>query len=61
MFTDKNYRRRGIAKNLLDKVISDAKSCGCACVQITASNMGVLLYTNDGFKKNSNFMQYNMN
>lgn len=60
MFTDKNYRRKDIAKSLLDKVISDAKSLGCACIQITASDMGVLLYTNYGFKKNNNFMQYNI-
>ena len=35
------------------------KEYGCGCVQITASDMGVLLYTDFGFKKNGNFMQYN--
>ncbi|ORX86235.1 N-acetyltransferase GCN5 [Anaeromyces robustus] len=59
MFTDKNYRRKGIAKELLSRVVADAKAYGCGCVQITASNMGVLLYTNFGFVKNGNFMQYN--
>jgi len=58
MFTDKNYRRRGIAKELLGRVVADAKEYGCGCVQITASDMGVLLYTNFGFVKNGNFMQY---
>ena len=60
MFTDKNYRRMGIARELLSRVVSDAKDYGCGCVQITASDMGVLLYTNFGFVKNGNFMQYNI-
>lgn len=58
MFTDKNYRRRGIARELLSRVVNEAKSRGCGCVQITASDMGVLLYTDFGFRKNGNFMQY---
>lgn len=58
MYTLENYRRMGIAKTLLDKVINEAKAYGCGTVQITASDMGVLLYTNYGFKKNGNFMQY---
>ena len=60
MFTDKDYRRRGIAKELLSRVVNEAKKRGCGCVQITASDMGVLLYTDFGFKKNGNFMQYNL-
>ena len=58
MFTDKNYRRMGIAHELLTRVVGEAKAYGCGCVQITASDMGVLLYTNFGFVKNGNFMQY---
>ena len=42
MFTDPSYRRKGIAKTLLSKVIDEAKTQGCGTVQITASNMGVL-------------------
>ena len=58
MFTEKNYRRLGIARELLTRVVNEAKAYGCSCVQITASDMGVLLYTNFGFVKNGNFMQY---
>ncbi len=58
MFTANSYRRRGIAKTLLEKVINEAKEYGCGTVQITASDMGVLLYTDFGFRKNGNFMQY---
>ncbi|MBP5553269.1 MAG: GNAT family N-acetyltransferase [Lachnospiraceae bacterium] len=58
MFTDPDYRRKGIARELLSRVVEEAKNYGCGCVQITASDMGVLLYTDFGFVKNGNFMQY---
>ncbi len=58
MFTDPSYRRMGIAKELLSRVVEEAKNYGCGSVQITASDMGVLLYTDFGFEKNGNFMQY---
>lgn len=60
MFTQKEYRRRGIAKTLLSKVVEEARQYGCGTVQITASDMGVLLYTDFGFVKNQNFMQYRL-
>jgi GNAT superfamily N-acetyltransferase len=60
MFTAPAYRRRGIAKNLLAKVVDEARRYGCGTVQITASSMGVLLYTDFGFVKNGNFMQYRL-
>lgn len=60
MFTDKAYRRRGIAKKLLSLVIDEARKYDCGTVQITASDMGVLLYTDFGFEKNGNFMQYKL-
>ena len=52
------YRRLGIARILLDKVVKEARDYGCGTVQITASDMGVLLYTDYGFRKNGNFMYY---
>ena len=58
MYTHPNYRRRGIARELLNRVVEEARAYGCGWVQITASNMGVLLYTNYGFVKNGHFMQY---
>lgn len=60
MYTDPAYRRQGIAKKLLSLVVDEARRYGCGAVQITASDMGVLLYTAFGFKKNGNFMQYNL-
>ena len=58
MFTNPEYRRMGIAKELLSRVVEEARKYGCGSVQITASDMGVLLYTDFGFVKNGNFMQY---
>ena len=60
MFTDPEYRRRGIAKELLSRVVNEARTYGCGTVQITASDMGVHLYTDFGFVKNGNFMQYRL-
>ena len=60
MYTDPDYRRMGIAKELLHRVVEEARAYGCGAVQITASNMGVKLYTAYGFKHNGNFMQYNL-
>lgn len=60
MYTDPDYRRRGIAKNLLDRVIKEARAYGCSAVQITASDMGVKLYTAYGFEHNNSFMQYRL-
>ena len=60
MFTAPAYRRLGIGKELLRRVTDEARAYGCGAVQITASDMGVLLYTAFGFKKNGNFMQYKL-
>ena len=58
MYVLPEYRRRGIARILLDKVVGEARDYGCGAVHITASDMGVLLYTDYGFKKNDKFMYY---
>ena len=60
MYTNPDYRRQGIARELLRRVVEEARSYGCGTVQITASDMGVLLYSNFGFVKNKNFMQYKL-
>ena len=60
MFTDKDYRRMGIAQDLLNRVVEEARDYGCGAVWITASDMGVKLYTAFGFTHNGNFMQYRL-
>ena len=58
MFTYHRLRRKGIATELLNRVVGEARSYGCGTVQITASDMGVKLYSSYGFVYNENFMQY---
>ena len=60
MFTNPDYRRKGIAKELLRRVVEEARKYGCGTIQITASDMGVKLYTAYGFIHNGNFMQYKL-
>ena len=60
MFTEPDCRRRGIARELLSRVVEAARQYGCGVVQITASDMGVMLYTAFGFEKNGNFMQFKL-
>lgn len=60
MFTNPDYRRKGIARELLHRVVEEAREYGCGAVQITASDMGVKLYTAYGFVHNNNFMQYKL-
>lgn len=60
MYTNPNYRRMGIARELLDRVIEESRQYGCGTIQITASDMGVKLYTAYGFIHNGNFMQYKL-
>lgn len=60
MYTNPAYRRKGIARELLSRVIKDTKEYGCGTIQITASDMGVKLYTTFGFVHNENFMQYKL-
>ncbi len=60
MFTVPNYRRLGIAKELLRRVVEEARTYGCGSVHITASDMGVKLYTAYGFKHNGNFMMFDL-
>jgi len=60
MFTNPDYRRKGIAKELLSRVVNETREYGCGTIQITASDMGVKLYTDFGFVHNENFMQYKL-
>lgn len=58
MYTKPDYRRKGIAKTLLNKVIGEAKKKECGVIHVTASVKGVLLYESYGFKHNDRFLQY---
>ncbi len=57
MYTDARYRRQGIARHILSLLADEARERECGVIQITASDMGVKLYSAYGFEKNENFMQ----
>ena len=58
MYTIKNNRRKGLAKQLLEMVMKEAKASGCGTVYIMASEMGAKLYENCGFQRSGNFFQH---
>ena len=66
MKTIKEYLNEGLinrkvsTKELLSRVVNEAKEYGCGTVQITASDMGVKLYMDFGFKHNGNFMHFKL-
>jgi len=60
MYTVKPYRRKGIAKKLLESVVKEAKEYGCGAIHITASDMGARLYQDFGFERHNNFFRLRM-
>jgi GNAT superfamily N-acetyltransferase len=50
MYTLPQYRKRGIAAQLLERVVKEAKLLGCDKVTLNASPMAKPLYTKFGFK-----------
>ena len=60
MYTVKAYRRKGIAKKLLNYVVNEAREYGCAAVHITSTHMGTFLYQDFGFKKYDRFYRYRL-
>lgn len=57
MYTVPSWRRQGIARDLLLRVLEEARTQRCGAAQITASNAGVPLYQSVGFAHNANFLQ----
>lgn len=49
MYTRPEYRRQGIARRMLDILISDAKSRGIRFITLEATQMGKPLYEKAGF------------
>ena len=50
MFTLPDYRRRGIAKNLLQKLLDDGKAAGIRFFELHATKEGEPVYVKDGFQ-----------
>lgn len=57
MYTLAPYRRKGIARELVRRLVGEARQRGCGVVHLTASDMGAPLYESCGFQRNENFFQ----
>ena len=56
MYTEKTYRRRGIAAELLRRVMEEVRSRGVTLIRLHASKQGRALYEKAGFTDADGFM-----
>lgn len=57
MYTNPEYRRKGIAYQTLDMLVKDAKRKGISAISLEATDMGRPLYQKYGFVKMNNEME----
>ena len=60
VYTNKDYRRQGIGKKMVELLIDEAKSKGCTEISLDATEQGRFLYTQLGFTANNNGMVLNL-
>lgn len=54
VYTDAAYRRKGIASQILDRLIADARAEGITCIDLSATEMGKPVYLKKGFIERGN-------
>ncbi len=57
VYTAKEHRRRGLASELLNRVIAEARRVNCTAIRVSASEMGKLLYRAHGFTAKTNMFE----
>ncbi|MDO5346929.1 MAG: GNAT family N-acetyltransferase, partial [Lachnospiraceae bacterium] len=57
MYTNPNYRRKGIAYHTLELLIEEAKNKGIRHISLETTDMGKLLYERYGFVSMKNEME----
>jgi ribosomal protein S18 acetylase RimI-like enzyme len=55
VYTFPEYRRKGIAKRLLEEIIKEAKLIGIDSIDLKATEDGYNLYKKLGFKDDDNY------
>lgn len=60
VFTNANYRRRGIARQMITMLLDDARGRGVTYVSLDATENGRPLYTSLGFAPNGENMGLNL-
>lgn len=57
IYTDPNYRRKGIASRTLDLLVNECRSAGVNMITLESTDMGRSLYEKYGFTKMDNEME----
>ena len=57
IYTAPAYRRRGVARRIVEKLIEDAKARGIRSVLLEATEMGRPLYESPGFEDAQGYMR----
>ena len=57
IYTDSQYRRKGIAYEVLDMLVKDAKDRGVENIILDSTKMGRPLYEKYGFKYITDYME----
>lgn len=57
MYTDPAYRRRGVARGTLDRLVGEIRARGVAAISLEATEMGRPLYEKYGFVKMNDEME----
>jgi len=60
MFTDENYRGRGIAKELLAKLVKEVRAAGISKIWLGASEMGRPVYRKFGFIESDEYLELDL-
>ena len=58
VFVEPEYRRQGIASEMLRRIVARAQAYGCVNIMLTATDMGKPLYEKLGFIQTPNAMLY---
>lgn len=61
VYVDKNYRRQGIARKMMEMLIAEASEMGVTEISLDATEKGRLLYEAMGFKASKECMVINLN
>ena len=57
IFTSKKYRKQGMANQILDAIIDEAKKRGVRRLWLSSSDQGKPIYLNKGFSEKANEME----
>lgn len=57
MYTKKNYRRQGIATNMLTQLVAEAKIAGVSKIWLGASKLGRPVYKKFGFHETDHWLE----